>query len=455
MPDRGRRRAGTVRVRTTVVATLIVSAALVVAAIGLVILLQRSQVANVEAAARLRATDIATLVRGGNLPTSLSDSSSDVALVQVVDDQGRVLSATTNIAGEDRIARFQPAGTHPVARTLRNLPVGGGGEFRVVALGVSSPEGPRVVYAAASLAAVEKIARTVTAGLAAGIPILVTLVAATTWVLVGRALQPVEHIRAEVAEITAHALGRRVPEPASNDEVGRLARTMNEMLDRLQAASERQRRFIADASHELRSPLSSLRTQLEVARRHPKKTDWVSAADDCLYEVDRMEGLTRDLLSLARADANARAPRAGPVDVAQLARDEAGALRARGRVVVVEAGIDDGSTTGDAEQLRRVLRNLLDNAERHARTTVTVSVTSGDGAVELTVDDDGPGIPLEARERVFERFTRLDDARDRGSGGTGLGLAIARAIVAGHGGTIEVADGAGGARLLVRLPLRP
>jgi signal transduction histidine kinase len=272
---------------------------------------------------------------------------------------------------------------------------------------------------------------------------------------VGRALRPVEQIRAEVAEISTGALERRVPEPASADEIGRLAQTMNTMLDRLQTGNERQRRFTADASHELRSPLASLRSQLEVARAHPDRADWILTSDDSLAEIDRMERLVRDLLMLARADAGGLKIGHDPVDLAQLARREADRVGQRGRVTVDDTGIVDGQVMGSADWLGAVVRNLLDNAERHAVSTVTVEVAKRGPSVEMAVANDGPSIPTEARDHVFERFARLDESRDRDAGGAGLGLSIARDVLAAHGGTIEVADSPDGARFIVRLPAAP
>jgi signal transduction histidine kinase len=232
---------------------------------------------------------------------------------------------------------------------------------------------------------------------------------------------------------------------------------MNDMLDRLQVGAERQRRFTADASHELRSPLASLRSQLEVARAHPERADWTLTSDDSLAEIDRMERLVRDLLVLARADAGGLNVGIDRVDLAQLARGEAERVRARGAVTVDDRGIVSGDVAGNADWLRGVVGNLLDNAERHARSTVTVEVARRGSTVELVVANDGPGIPPEAREHVFERFARLDESRDRDAGGAGLGLAIARDVLAAHRGTISIVDGSiadsdPGVRFVVRLP---
>lgn len=287
--------------------------------------------------------------------------------------------------------------------------------------------------------------------LAAGFPVLVVLVGAVTWLLAGRALNPVERMRAEAEEISAHTLDRRVPAPPTDDEVGRLARTMNRMLDRLQSSAVRQREFVSDASHELRSPVASIRTELEVALRDPARADWVSVAGNALAENERLEALVDDLLTLARLD-EGRVPAAEDVDLDDLAREEASRLRDP-RVALV---VTPTKVRGNREQLGRVLRNLLENAARYARDRIELSVAPSNGRAVVAVADDGPGIPVADRERVFERFTRLDEDRARSGGGVGLGLALVRAIAEAHGGSATVAsNGAGGARLEVLLPRVP
>ncbi|MBM3695256.1 MAG: HAMP domain-containing protein [Actinobacteria bacterium] len=283
------------------------------------------------------------------------------------------------------------------------------------------------------------------------VPILVLVVAAVTWLVVGRALRPVEAIRARVAQIGARDLHQRVPDPGTGDEVGRLAATMNRMLDRLQRSADRQQRFVSDASHELRSPLASLRTQLEVSLAHPEGTDWPGMASGVLEEGVRLERLVDDLLALARADEGAVLAHTEELDLGEIMAEEA--TRVEG--LEVEADLDEAPLRGDPLALRRVVRNLLDNARRHAVHRIVLRVTLAGQEVVAVVEDDGAGIPEEDREQVFERFARLGEARDRDAGGTGLGLAVVREIVEAHGGTVaaEQADD-GGARLVVRLPTR-
>ncbi|MBM7813712.1 sensor histidine kinase [Saccharothrix algeriensis] len=284
------------------------------------------------------------------------------------------------------------------------------------------------------------------------VPLAVLLAALAAWFSAGRALRPVEAIRRELAEVGGHRLDRRVPVPPSRDEVARLALTTNETLDRLQHAHRRQERFVADASHELRSPLASLRTGLEVALAHPGRADWPAVAHRSLLDVQRLQRITADLLQLAVDPAGAAAP-SGLVDLADVAREQVAERAAARGGPTIRSDVDGpAAVAGEPVQLERMLRNLLDNAVRHARSSVTVRVARSAGEVVLEVLDDGPGIPAADRERVFDRFVRLDDARARDTGGSGLGLTLARDIAVRHGGSLRVADGAQGARLVARLP---
>ncbi|WP_413809629.1 sensor histidine kinase [Streptomyces sp. OE57] len=298
---------------------------------------------------------------------------------------------------------------------------------------------------------------------------LVLFVAGLTWLLVGRALRPVAAMRQEFTEITERDLHRRVPVPRARDEIHRLARTMNATLDRLHRAMTRQRQFVADASHELRSPIAAVRAQLELVLARPSRTDWPAAVHKALRDTDRLQAVASDLLLLARLDAQEAPPKAA-VDLGALAAEEvrrhpgaltmdqptmAGGLPTKTGDHPTNSGNQDRAAvvTGSRVQLSRLLTNLADNARRHTRTSVSITVAVQGGMVELAVDDDGPGIPECDRERVFERFTRLDDARARQDGGTGLGLAIANDIAHAHGGTLTVLTSPrGGARLLLRLP---
>ncbi|MFD3452333.1 sensor histidine kinase [Streptomyces sp. NPDC058691] len=305
------------------------------------------------------------------------------------------------------------------------------------------------VHAGASLAARETAVRSTGLAMLAGLPLVLLVVGGVTWLVTRRALAPVEGIRREMAAITASEdLSRRVPEPASHDEVARLARTTNETLTALEAAVDRQRRFVADASHELRSPIASLRTQLEVGSAHPQLLDVPGAVKD----TERLQHLAADLLLLARLDAGER-PGQGRVDLGALAREEVGRRPADRAPVSAEAG-EGCEVAGSRSQLARVIGNLVDNAQRHARTEVAVRVRRQGDRIVLTVADDGGGVPAAERERIFERFVRLDDARSRDDGGAGLGLAIARDVARRHGGTLTAGEApSGGALFELNLPM--
>jgi len=289
------------------------------------------------------------------------------------------------------------------------------------------------------------------------LPLLLLVVAGTTWRVVGRALAPVDAIRHEVEEISGTELHRRVPQPPGNDEIGRLARTMNAMLGRLDDAATRQRRFVSDASHELRSPVASIRQHSEVALAHPDRTSVAVLAETVLAENLRLQRLVEDLLLLAQTDEGSQPPGHVPVDLDDLVFEQARRLRAGGRLVVDVTAVGAGRVNGVPAQLRRLIANLVENAARHARSRVTLGLTThaAEGRVVLVVDDDGGGIPADQRERVFQRFVRLDEARARDSGGFGLGLAIVADVVRGHGGTVHVGTApAGGARFEVQLPVQ-
>jgi len=314
---------------------------------------------------------------------------------------------------------------------------------------VSRPAGGSTVVVTGSLEDVQDSVAALRNALLVAVPVTTAVLAVLVWVLAGRVLRPVERIRAEVDRISAGRLDRRVPEPAGAGEIARLAHTMNAMLGRLAGAAERQRRFVADAAHELRTPLARIRTQLEVDRAHPGTADPAATGTAVLAETERLQRLVDDLLLLARSDAEVGGLRdAGPVDL-----DDVVGEQVRGRPLVDGRAVVPVQVVGDRAQLARAVANLLDNAVRHARERVTVSLAEADGVAVLTVADDGPGIPAAARESVFERFTRLDDARSSDEGGAGLGLAIARDIAVRHGGSLELAgDREPGARFVLTLP---
>ncbi|MEX1103222.1 MAG: histidine kinase dimerization/phospho-acceptor domain-containing protein, partial [Dehalococcoidia bacterium] len=335
------------------------------------------------------AEDIAGLLaQGAPLTPATSGEDDDVDFVQVVTPENEVVSSSENVAGLPAMLDTRPpvGGSETVRRD--ELPFEDDA-FLVVARTIDTPEGERTVYVGGNLEEVFESAESLTGLLQIGVPLLLLAVAGGTWLLVGRALAPMERIRDEVASMSGEDASRRVPEPRSQDEVGRLAQTMNEMLARLEVAHDRQQRFVADASHELRSPLASMRAQLEVAQAHPDTTDWVATSADLDLEVERMQRLVDQLLFLARTD-QAQAPELRAVDLDDIVLEEVRALSPRSRVPIDASAVSAGQVLGDAEQLRRALRNLLDNAVRHASTRVTIALHETPEWVELSVADDGP-----------------------------------------------------------------
>ncbi|MEV5830389.1 HAMP domain-containing sensor histidine kinase [Spirillospora sp. NPDC052242] len=469
---------GSVRARTTLGATAVVAAALVAAGFAVVLLLRAELGGQTDLRSEVAAREVASQLATGTPFGSLDLPDDDEHPVQVVDGTGRVRAASEDLtaiggtgaasaaplpppdAGDDDSGdgddvddaprRGEVSGEDPSFTTGTATVDGRTEDYRFAAVEVTTPAGETVtVYAGTELDASRSAVGTVTRSMLVGLPLLLAVVAGVTWLVTRRALRPVEAVRAELAEITvAGDLSRRVPVPEARDEVGRLAVTTNATLAALEDSVAKQRAFVADASHELRSPIASLRTQLEVAAAHPELLDVQGVVDD----VVRLQHLAADLLLLARIDAGERPP-PRPVRLAELVRDELD-RRAAGDRVPVRASVEgDPRVTGVPGRLSRVLGNLLDNAERHADRVVRLTAAREGRDVVLRVADDGPGIPAADRERVFERFVRLDDARSRDEGGAGLGLAIARDLVAAHGGTLTVRDAPeGGALFEVRLP---
>jgi len=416
--------------------------AVLVAVLG--VTLQRSA----DAEATQTGRDVARLVEQDALPEPLPVAGEQ--LVQVVDGQGRVLAASI---GADRLTPMLREAELADLRAGERLFIDGDrsgvrGPVRVVAV----PAGEATVVVAKPMSDLRHSLERMRAVLLVAFPLLVGALAVVAWRVVGATLRPVEALRVAAAEITAAGRPAKLPVPDSHDEIHRLATTLNDMLDRLDAARARQRAFVADAAHELRSPLTNMRTQLEVAQHLGGRTDWSQVAADLLADTQRLARLVDDLLLLARVDdARVRDRAVEPVELGSLLR--AVAQRYPPGLVSVADG-SPAWTEGEPEALRRVVANLVDNAVRHARGRVELAVTQDGPQALLTVTDDGPGIPAVDRERVFDRFTRLDDARARDAGGAGLGLAIVRELVRRHGGTVRLVsapDGAG-CRAEVRLP---
>lgn len=506
------------RARTTTAATAVVAVALVAAGLIVLVVLRDNLVESASTQAEHTARDIADRIGRGTDFAALRFPDPDDEPVQIVAPDGRVLAADDELRGRRPMADFGPYAAEesgpddepeddeeenddeadaddaddesdegsdeesggdatPDAATAAGVAVPPGsavaaapsttdavlGEaylrvgdastpdhFRVAALAATTADGqPVTVYAGAALDTADSAVADARRAMLLGLLPVLAVVSVVTWFVTRRALRPVEAIRRELAEIMHGDLSRRVPEPPARDEIALLAATTNDTLAALEQSADRQRRFIADAAHELRSPIASLRAQLEVAQAHPELLE----LDGLVGDTVRLEHLATDLLLLARLDAGER-PRPGRVDMTALIADELS--RRTGDRVPVEAVLPDEPVvlTGSSTQLARVLGNLVDNAQRHTATLVRVALEYADGAAMLVVADDGAGVPEADRERIFQRFVRLDEARSRDEGGAGLGLAIVRDVVERHGGSIRVENGVpGGARFAVTIPL--
>jgi signal transduction histidine kinase len=429
------------------VATIVVAIALVVGAAGLVAALRRTMVDEVAEAARAQAADVVRQLEAGRPPV-LEVAGADEQLIQLMTPAGAVVASSPNMMGRPAVARLAPGQSARVVTPLDD------DEFVAVAEGAQTPDGLRIVVVARALVDVLDTTTVLTRLLIIGLPVMVVVVALVTWFAVGRALAPVDAIRREVDEISAAQLHRRVPQPKADDEIGRLAATMNRMLQRLESARNSQRRFVSDASHELRSPITTIRQHAEVALAHPDRVTATELAEVVLAEQQRMQHLVDDLLLLARVDEHVPLAREA-LDLDDLAFEEGRRLRSVASKRVDTSGVSAARVQGDAEALRRMMRNVGENAVRHASSWVDIALAErGDEAV-LTIDDDGPGIPESERARVLQRFVRLDEARSRDEGGSGLGLAIVDEVVRAHGGSVSIEQAPlGGARIRITLPVQ-
>lgn len=435
------------RGRTTLGATAVVAVALVVGAFTFYGILGASIRSSAERAAEQRAEELVERLDGPGGggpggPDGRGISARDDEIVQVLDRDGAVRAASEDAQDELGTSAL-PVHDDPRTVTIDDTPM----------LVVSEDlDGDETLVLAVPIDDDDDALSTVALLLSIAVPLLLLLVAVTTWLVVGRALRPVTRIREEVDGITAERLHRRVAVPPSADEIAALATTMNGMLDRLDAAATAQRRFVSDASHELRSPLATIRQHAELAHTHPATTSIGELAEVVSDEGLRLQGIVESLLLLARLDEGA-ARHTEPVDLDDVALGEVRRLRARG-LDVDGSGIHAARVQADPRLMGQLLRNLADNAARHSVGRIAIGVTPAEGAVRLTVEDDGRGVPPEERERIFERFVRLDEARSRDAGGSGLGLAIARGIAGASGGTVTIDDSRwGGARFVVTLPL--
>jgi signal transduction histidine kinase len=439
--------ASSMRLRLTLLATLMVTATVAVSVAVLAVTLASSVRANLAGSLRGYATSVAATTGAWPQPLPAAPGGDPGAWAQVVDPAGNVVAATGNIVGLPALYQRPASGGQPV---LTGEVPAWPAEDQIV-VGEAAGTTGTIVYAGSSVRLLGVITDDLQGHLLIALPFVPVAGAAIAWLLLGRALRPVERIRAEAAAITATDLHRRIPEPASDDEIARLTRTLNDMLTRLDDSTRAQRRFVADASHELRTPLTAMRTSLEVGLAHPDRAPWPQLAGRAVAETARLQRLVDALLLHARADAGTLIGPAQAVDVADLVRAVTDAVTPA-RVPVTVAADEAVLVSGDADQLTRLIRNLLDNALRYAAGRVDVTVRTDGTDALVRVADDGPGVAPADRDRIFERFVRLDTARTRATqpGGAGLGLSIALEIAAAHRGTLTMT---GGSVFELRIPL--
>ena len=443
------------RARVTLASTAGLAVALAAGAVLLTTSLAVSLDRGLDNQARQGAREVAALANANRLPSNGVTFVPGTVTVQVLNAQGQIVTVSPD--ADRLVPLLPPAVAASNAREQRAVfmdgrPYGLPERIRVVA--VRTQAGGTVITAVSAEQVTASLASLARA-LLIGTPLLLILLAGTSWLIVGSTLRPIAELRRGAEEVTRTGQPRDLPVPEARDEVRSLAVTLNDMLGRLGAAQERQRGLVSDTAHELRSPIASIRAQLEVALDHPDSQDWEQTAADVLTDTLRLARLAEDLLVLARLDERDRpgSPRRD-VDLGELAAEEVSRYADARVPVQLTAGLA-APVTGDPDGLRRMLGNLIDNAVRYAQSRVTVSVAVDGRCVRLTVADDGPGIAPADRERAFGRFTRLDPGRSRdddSAGGAGLGLAIVRAMAQAHGGSARLADAAPGLRAIVSLP---
>jgi signal transduction histidine kinase len=436
-----------VRKRATATAVFVVAVALLICGLTLLILLRTSLVSAAEVAARAEAAEVAAQISGQGLDEGrhFIESGADTGqYVQILDPKGAVLASSVPAAAATPLTASRPSAGQMLIQGVPELPsLGNDDEFLVVATGVRDKGALYTVVVAATVQVEANTVATVSWFVLGAIPLLLALVGIAVWMLVGRSLRQVERIRGQVAMISARRLDGRVEVPPTADEIQALAQTMNSMLDRIEAADLEQRRFVSDASHELRSPLATLSAGVEIAAADPSGRTWEEMKSVLAGETARMRYLVEDLLTLAKANDGGLRLEKSDVDLDDILNDEVVRLRSTSRHRIV-AHLEPARITGDARRLAQVVRNVLDNADRHAKSVVTIEIRNGESQAIMTIDDDGPSVPAPDRERIFERFVRLDESRSREQGGSGLGLAIAAAVMAAHDGSIRTTEAPGG-----------
>lgn len=442
--SRRRRTRWGVRRRSTAAAVAVVAAALLAGGLILLAMLDTTLTASTESAAQQKTQDVLAQLA---VDRDIEDAMEYITAtghagqyVQLIDAGGIVIAGSEPSAVGQPLSGLRPEPGFTLIQRVSSLPnIGNNDDFHVVVTGALVGTEPVYVLVASSVQLQADTVATVAWLMLAAAPLLLVIVALAVWLLVGRSLRQVERIRVQVARINAERLDGRVDVPPTKDELEALALTMNTMLERLQASDQEQRQFVSDASHELRSPLATLSAGVEIAAADQSGTMWLQLKDDLAGETARMRFLVEDLLTLARTNDGGLTRADADVDLDDVVDQEVRRLRAISRHKV-SADLTPVKIKGDARRLAQVFRNVLDNAERYAHSHIRISVHASGGGAVVAVDDDGYPIPEADRERVFERFVRLDESRSREAGGSGLGLAIAAGIMAAHHGAIRATE---------------
>jgi signal transduction histidine kinase len=444
-----------IRKRSVLSAVVVVTVSLLVGGAFLLLVLQSSLTSAAWSSLSVRANDAARLLEEEGIEetqSTLAEDRRSAEQVQIIDEANRVVAWTNRRLRTDPISTLRPAAGQTAKEELPGVPaLGGDDEVLVSARGVEVHGKPYVVLVAAPLEVQTETLRTVGLLLLAAAPPLVALVAVAVWVLVGQSLKTVERIRRQVSEIDGRRLSERVEMPPTDDEIAALASTMNEMLDKLEHSNNSHRAFFSDASHELRSPLSTLVTTAEVASLDKSGKTWLDMQQTVLSESSRMQSLVEDLLTLAKVDAHQLQLEIEDVDLEEVLDSEIKRLRTVSSLEITSA-LQPVRVRGDERRLAQVFRNLLDNAARHAKSAIRIGMERRSGKVVVSVDNDGEIISSEDRNRVFERFARLDASRSTDGGGSGLGLAISREIMGAHGGAVVATERDAWCRFQVILP---
>ena len=439
-----------IRTKVLLISSTAIAVVMALAGTMMVLLLRSELIRAAQDLGEDTAQEVAKMAREDPLPAELPRAGEEAPAVQVV-QAGRVISQSSGdrTQGLLPVPEEKPGAVRFHRREM--LPIKEDGPFVVAAVGVETSTGPATILVAVEVEEVDEVIRIARNVLAVGFVALIIVTSGVLWFVIGRTLAPVAAIRERADSISGADLDRRVPEPPGDDEIADLARTINAMLGRLEASAERQEAFVADAAHELRTPIASLRARIETALHGAEPGDH-SLLREQLVDTERMARLVDDLLLISRSDSGALGDDLLPVDLEELIAD---VLLTFGEtaVPITASHVDPVQVRGQAFLLELVVTNLLDNAMRYARSTIEITLRASGGQAVLTVDDDGPGIPAERRDDVLERFVRIDESRQRGTGGAGLGLAIVSEIVRVHGGSVDVGESpAGGARLQVTIP---